>query len=91
MKGRRQFWGDFQYISAKQYELSYCINNYRRKRNLSQVEFANVCNEFGKPYNVKFSHTEISKYERMTTAPRIKKYMVLCKVLNIYFDEEEAA
>ena len=83
MKGRSKFWGEFQMISNKQVELSVALNAFRRKYNMSQAELAHICTLYGEPHKIKFIQTEISRYERMATAPRAAKYQVLCNVLNI--------
>lgn len=83
MKGRSKFWGEFQYVSAKQIELALSINAYRRQHNMNQTEFAHICNLYGEPHGVKFAQTEISTYELMKTAPRKARFQVLCNVLNL--------
>ena len=88
MRGRNSFWGEHQYISKRQEELSFQMISYRRRNNISQKEMARICTLFGAPYNVKFHPVEISNYECRKCAPRRAKYTVLCKLLNIKFEEE---
>ena len=65
MKGRSKFYGKFQMVSPVQIELSLNINGYRKKFNMSQAEFATVCNLCGEGSGVKFSNYDISNYELM--------------------------
>lgn len=83
MKGRSKFYGEPQMVSPVQVILSININAYRRKFNLSQAQFATVCNLCGEPYGVKFYNTDISRYELMRKAPRKAKFQVLCDVLDM--------
>lgn len=83
MTGRDKFWGKFQYVSEKQIELALNINAYRKKMNMSQREFAHLCNLYSEPYHVVFYPCDICNYERMKKAPRVIKYQVLCNVLKI--------
>ena len=83
MKGRSKFYGKFQMVSPVQIELSLNINGYRKKFNMSQAEFATICNLCGEGSGVKFSNYDISNYELMKKAPRKARFQVLCNVLDM--------
>ena len=83
MKGRNKFYGKFQMVSPVQIELSLNINGYRKKFNMSQAEFATVCNLCGEGSGVKFNNHDISNYELMKKAPRKVRFQVLCNVLDM--------
>ena len=83
MTGRSKFYGEFKLVSIEMMRLALALNGYRREHHLSQKEMAHICNLFGSIQGVKFTQTEISKYELMKTAPREKKYRILCNILNI--------
>ena len=87
MKGRANFWGEFKYVSDKQIELALSMNGYRRTHNMSQTEFAEICNLYGEPHGIKFSMYQISNYERMRKAPRKARFQILCNVLNMKSQE----
>ena len=83
MTGRAKFWGKFQYVSNKQIDLAFAMYEYRRRFNMSQNELARICNLYGAMKKIKFTGSQIGTYERMETAPRADKYLVLCNVLHI--------
>ena len=83
-KGKQNpFFDDFQMRSMKLIRLSICIQNYRRYYNLSQAQMARICTLYGKPDNIKFTQTEIAKYENCKTVPTSPKFQILMNTLNI--------
>ena len=78
---------DFQVISRRQVELAINIRAYRCNHHLSQEQFARIATVYGSPQKIKFSGTEISKYEKYQTIPSEKKMFVLLAAMNIDLDD----
>ena len=80
---RNIYFDDYIYVSRKLIGLGTCITNFRRLNDLSQKEFAEICTEYGKNTNVKFTVMEINRYENYKTVPTQKKFQVLLKTMHI--------
>lgn len=70
-------------VTKTQVELAFYIRQYRRIHEMSQVEMAQLCSLYGKPYNVKFSCSEISSYENYKHKPTPHKFQVLMNTMDL--------
>lgn len=80
---RNKWFDDYVYVSRKSVGLAMCLINFRRYNSLSQKQMAELCTEYGKPTNVKFTIMEISNYENYKKVPTERKFQVLLKTMHI--------
>lgn len=78
---------DFQMLSRRQVELGYQIRSYREKHEISTTDLAFRCSCFGKPFKVKVTSMDISKYERFQNIPTEKKMNVIMMAIGIKIED----
>lgn len=89
-KNQNKHMMDFQIISRRQVELAINIRAYRGNHNLSQSQFAKIATVYGAPQKIKFSVTDISRYENYQTIPSEKKMFVLLAAMDLDLDDLSA-
>ena len=84
---KNQYMTDFTVVSRRQVELAIEIRAYRNRHGISMLQTAKIASAYGDPYKVKFSATEISKYERFITIPSEKKMNALLNMIGLEIED----
>lgn len=79
---RKSFWGNQETVYVEQVIFGYKINQYRRKHNLSQAEFAEICNICSEGKSGKFYPCDICLYETRKRTPNKVRFQLITSIVD---------
>ena len=74
---------NFTILSPKQVTFSCYLKMFRRQHNFSQKQMADLCTLYGKPYGIKLTQNDISRYECMKNIPRTNKFKTMMITMDL--------
>ncbi len=79
---KKSFWGEPETVYVEQVIFGYKISEYRRRHNLSQTEFAEICNICSEGKFGKFFPCDICEYENRKKTPRKIRFQFLSSIID---------